>query len=111
VSPDKFQEVVDGVIHNINTVMGDKSVDYSRNGDKLHNFKRSARVGETTPAKALLGYKLKHDVSILDMVDDYEKGIHYPKAKLMEKFGDAINYQILLLAIMLEVPEDEKALN
>lgn len=79
-----------------------KSEDYSRGGDKLHNFRRAAQVGETTPAKALLGMKLKHDISILDIVDDLEYAKVHHEDYIQEKFGDAINYLILLKAIVLE---------
>jgi hypothetical protein len=101
--PEDFQAIVDLVKHNIDSVLSTKSGDYSRNNDRLHNFKRAAIVGETTPAEALLGMKLKHDVSILDIVESHDGGQSFTTEYLMEKFGDAINYQILLLAILMEV--------
>lgn len=97
-----FEDVVGKVMDNIQDVLSAKSDDYASETDKLHNFKRAAKVGETTPAKALLGMKLKHDVSILDIIDKVEKGFYPTDAYLMEKFGDAINYQILLLAVIME---------
>ena len=101
---DKFQEVVEMVIKNINTVMGQKSESYARGGDKLHNFKRASRVAEVTPAQALLGMKLKHDVSILDMIDDIELRNGYATDEYMlEKFGDSINYSILLMALLIDM--------
>ena len=97
-----FNVVVSRCVGIIETVLIDKSKDYSRGGDKLHNFKRAAVVGETTPEKALLGMKLKHDVSILDIVGDLDD-LELPSIEeLDEKFGDAINYLILLKAMILE---------
>jgi hypothetical protein len=104
----EFSSVVGECINNIYGVLDDKGFDYSRGGDRLHNFKRAAKVGETTPGKALLGMKLKHDVSILDIVDDLEYGNLPSVEKLDEKFGDAINYLILLKAVVMEAINDAK---
>lgn len=82
--------------------MGGKSGEYSRNDDKLHNFKRAAGVLGTTPEKALLGMMTKHTVSILDIVDDLEKD-KLPSAELLaEKIGDELKYLILLKALIME---------
>lgn len=104
--------VVDHCIDNIKSTLSAKAVEYSRNADRLHNFKRAANVADTTPAKALLGMMLKHEVSILDMVDDDESGVHASGLLLDEKFGDIINYYILLKALLLEpddCPEEERS--
>jgi hypothetical protein len=106
MNQDEFKVVVQHCMAIIETVLMEKSEDYSRGGDKLHNFKRAARVGETTPARALLGMKLKHDVSILDILDDLDIGELPTVEKLDEKFGDAINYLILLKAVVLEAMDD-----
>lgn len=98
----KFDELLQFTLHTIQTVMGLKSGEYSRNDDKLHNFKRAAGVLGTTPEKALLGMMTKHTVSILDIVDDLEKG-KLPSAELLaEKIGDELNYLILLKALIME---------
>jgi hypothetical protein len=97
-----FQDILDSTLGLIGKVMDDKSKSYMRGGDKLHNFKRAAKIGETTPAKALLGMKLKHDVSILDIVDDIYADMFVEDGVIDEKIGDAINYLILLKAVLLE---------
>ena len=102
MSPDQFNTLLGQVIDNTTATLGQKSKDYARGGDKLHNFKRAAAIGETTPAKALLGMMLKHETSVRDIVDDLEGGqVHAPE-HLQEKFGDIINYYILLYAVVLE---------
>jgi hypothetical protein len=46
--------------------------------------------------------KLKHDVSILDIVDDIYADMFVEDGVIDEKIGDAINYLILLKAVLLE---------
>lgn len=99
-----FDELVDYIVtERIKGVMCRKSVEYARGGDKLYNFKRAAEISGKTPLECLQGMKLKHDVSILDMLDD-EKigGCLYPLEKWEEKIGDDINYLILMLALLYE---------
>ena len=79
-----------------------KHADYSRNGDKLHNFKRAAVRRSTIPEDALMGMAEKHFVSIEDMVDDLVLGIEHPLEKWDEKLCDAVNYYKLLRALLEE---------
>lgn len=74
-------------------------------GDRLHNFKRAAKALQSTPERACISFWMKHVVSILDMVDDLDKGKKNSPAMWNEKIGDAINYLVLLEGL---VSEDEK---
>jgi hypothetical protein len=50
-----------------------------------------------------MGFKLKHDVSIDDIVNDFATNGTIPdQALLEEKIGDEINYYVLLLALFQE---------
>lgn len=91
--------------------LGNKSPEYASDTDKLHNFKRAGKMLNCSPAKALMGMKAKHDVSILDIVDKIDRSYtdkkYYPKnvptvELIEEKIGDSINYLILLEAIIKE---------
>lgn len=100
-----FDRLVDYVVEKrIKGVMCVKSAEYSRGGDKLHNFKRAAEMSGLTPLECLQGMKLKHDVSILDMLNDLQdlEHIEYTREKWEEKISDDINYLILMLAILYE---------
>ena len=68
-------------------------------GDRLYNFKRAAEISQTTPQKALIGMFLKHLVSVFDLADGK---LESTPAMVNEKVGDAINYLILLEAILKE---------
>lgn len=91
-------------MHCLNLLLGEKHKEYSRNSDKLHNFKRAAEIkGNITPETALVGMMMKHIVSILDIVDDLETHQEVPSEKfLSEKIGDLINYLVLLEALITE---------
>jgi len=82
---------------------GVKNAEYSRNDDKLHNFKRAGALLGCTPHEALVGMWSKHLVSVLDMVSDYAAFGKIPDSKMLdEKFTDAINYLHLLEALFRE---------
>jgi len=67
--------------------------------DRLHNFKSASDYcGEDMILIARM-FQLKHLISIQDMLE----GILHPTLSLIdEKIGDAINYEILMIAISME---------
>ena len=79
-----------------------KSKEYSRDEDKLHNFKIAGQMLQCTPEMSLIGMKIKHDVSILDIVADLNVGRLPYEGTLSEKITDSINYLILLEALITE---------
>lgn len=98
----QFDIVLDNTLTLCRDVMGSKSAEYARGGDKLSNFKKAGRKNNVSPEKALLGMKVKHTVSIEDIIDDLDSG-KLPSVELLsEKIGDEINYLILLKALVLE---------
>ena len=94
----------------LNLMIGEKHKEYSRGGDKLHNFKRAAEIkANITPETACIGMAMKHISSILDMVDDIENYQELPTERfLTEKTTDAINYLILLEALITERRTNER---
>ena len=79
-----------------------KGEEYSREGDRLWNFKSAGRKRNKHPAEALLDMKVKHDVSVDDIVDDLKRGVVPPKEFIAEKLGDSINYLLLLEGLIEE---------
>ena len=79
-------------------VLGSKATEYASDADRLHNFKESARLDGCTPEQALKGMLLKHWTSISDIA----AGKVTTREQLDEKIGDAVNYLILLEAIVTE---------
>lgn len=95
---DEFDKLLERRIELITDVLASKACEYADGEDRLYNFKRAARIGETTPAKALKGMLLKHLVCVFDLID-----LEASNTKLIdEKLGDTINYLILLEALLKE---------
>ncbi|NCD13703.1 MAG: hypothetical protein EOL92_00535 [Bacteroidia bacterium] len=83
-------------------VMIQKSAEYSRQNDRLWNFKRAADMQGITPAEALRGMWAKHLVSVFDMIDHLALGNVPSQATCDEKIGDTINYTLLLEGLIEE---------
>lgn len=82
-------------------ILNSKNKEYANENDKLHNFKRAGKMLEQTSEQALVGMWTKHIISILDIVNKLPK--ETPTTELIdEKIGDAINYLILLEALIKE---------
>ncbi|MDD5363378.1 MAG: hypothetical protein PHN88_14725 [Ignavibacteria bacterium] len=87
------------------SILDKKNAEYaSGQDDKLYNFKRAAKISGESIEKALSGMMLKHEVSIWDII---EKKRHFTPEMIDEKFGDMINYLILLEAVLTEKIEAE----
>lgn len=98
-----FDKLLEKRIQKIKYVLASKAKEYATE-DRLHNFKRAGEMLKCHPAKALQGFLAKHLVSINDLID----GINNDEISFLdvwdEKIGDAINYLILLEAIIRESP-------
>jgi len=94
----EFNHILHKRLKKIEDTLNAKAEEYARE-DRLHNFKMAAMMLNCTPAHALMGMKVKHDVSVMDLV-------RYPTTRttalINEKIGDSINYLILLEAILKE---------
>ena len=102
MSPKEFEQMLDERLVKIRTVLSSKAKEYSSNDDRLHNFNVAARMIDTTPEKALKGMMLKHEVSVMDLID-WAGGLNNDKITLDvidEKIGDTINYLILLESML-----------
>ena len=101
--PKVFDELVDNVLKTIGDTLKAKGGEYSTETDRLHNFATGARMRGRSRAKTLDGMKLKHDVSILDLIEWNDTSPEKVTKELIEeKCKDAICYHILLWAILLE---------
>ena len=95
-------------------VLDSKNKEYASDIDKLHNFRRASGMLQCSPEYALVGMWTKHIISLLDIVDkinkaDIEMGNNFVCKPddvtiplVEEKIGDAINYLILLEALIKE---------
>ena len=73
-----------------------KGPEYSRDGDRLSNFKRAGELQKVTPEVALLGMMSKHLASIIDIIHDLDGDRPVKLGQLQEKITNTINYLLLL---------------
>jgi len=99
---DEFNEIAEARIAHCRSILIVKGKEYSRDGDRLHNFKTAAAIDGETPEQALWGMAKKHVVSVRDMVNDIERGIVPSRKMLDEKITDWINYGLLLEGLVEE---------
>jgi len=103
----EFDVIMEQRIVAIRRVLGIKAGEYASSKDRLHNFKAAARLNEGLitedgPAEALMGMLRKHWVSVMDIASRHNFPDPVPESLIDEKIGDAINYLILLEAVMKE---------
>lgn len=104
MTTEEFNLLVHNRTEKIRAVLATKAAEYAR-GDRLSNFKRAATILRVTPEQAWVGMFAKHLVSILDMVDDVQDRVGSDTNNLPlwdEKITDAINYLVLLEALVSE---------
>lgn len=99
---ERFNNVVRNRVASCVALLVPKGEEYTRGGDRLHNFKRAGRVEDESPERALRGMDLKHRVSLMDIVDDLDKGILPSQKTLDEKMDDSHNYLLLLEGLIVE---------
>lgn len=100
----EFDAILERRIGLMRSVLASKGEEYATDQDQLHNFKRAAQLRREPDAGApevLLGMLVKHWVSIEDLVHNWSF-VGAAVARIDEKIGDAINYLVLLEALLKE---------
>lgn len=98
-----FEQYFEGRVEKCREVLLKKASEYSKDGDRLHNFKIAATLQGVNTLTALAGMMAKHTVSVYDLVKEAEKGDMPPIDLWEEKIGDSINYLFLLEASVQEL--------
>jgi hypothetical protein len=92
-----FDGLVNQRLIKIRNILSSKAFEYAKDSDRFHNFNVAARIANTTPEKALKGMMLKHEVSVMDLIEWADSCPEKLTAEMIdEKIGDNINYLILL---------------
>ena len=97
-----FDRIVTNRLSRCQNVLCAKGEEYARNGDRLWNFKVAGRMQGKHPAQALDGMRVKHEVSVADLIDGLARGIVPDRSTVAEKIGDSINYLLLLEGLIEE---------
>jgi len=91
----------------IEKIAGAKGDEYTRDGDRLGNFKRAASLLRCTPEKALMSFVAKHIIALYDFLNELERGNIRDMNQWLEKTGDIIVYMILLEGLLIERFDEE----
>lgn len=96
----EFAAIFEEQFQTSDSMLNSKRKEYANdNVDVLHNFRQAAHLEQTNMRAALGGFLAKHIVSIFDMIHEEELR---DMAVWDEKITDALNYLILLKAIVVE---------
>ena len=94
-----------------------KEKEYAKGGNRYHNFHEAIEINEqlegevTQKSQVVLGMAMKHIVSVQDLIAQLGDDLDKPRTKdevdrinylLDEKFGDLVNYVVLLTGFLLE---------
>lgn len=102
MTQEKFNVFAKNFVKKTTSVLYAKGKSYALNrNDRLEHFKRAAEYLSTTPKEACLAQLTKHLISIRDMVCANDGTVFSPE-QWDEKIGDAINYLVLLRALVID---------
>ena len=108
LSNEQADKYLKEITDNIQYTLGIKAKEYVRNEDRMHNFNVGSQKSGLSREKVLRGFRLKHDVSVDDILNDMDNGKLPSKETVMEKYGDIINYNILeLMSILHKIENNE----
>lgn len=95
----EFYEYLGNIIKIQEEKLLNKGKEYAQSIDMLCNFKKAAKINDTTPEQALWGYATKHLCSIIDIVENPD---NVSEEKLLEKVTDMQCYLSLLACLVKE---------
>lgn len=91
-----FNEVIHRRLDLVEDTLSKKGLEYSTETDKMHNFNQGAAFTGKIREEVLLGFALKHWISIMDIIENLKQNKLPTRELLDEKIGDWVNYMCLL---------------
>ena len=96
----EFNQLIDKRKELIESVLKKKGGEYANEANVFHNFEEGSKMSfHSNREMVAWEYMIKHLQSIKDMISN---NTPYSEHIIREKFGDAINYLILIEAMMLD---------
>ena len=101
----EFSNYVDYVKERTSNVLQNKGTEYSYKNGAFENFEEGISIGLASSREGIAwGYVTKQIQSVRALIREVDEGktSHLNNAMIDEKFGDVINYMILLEAMLKE---------
>lgn len=109
LSQKEFDKYLNHILNRVKNKLQIKAKEYIRNNDTMHNFNKASIKKQIIREEALNGMKLKHEISIDDIINDLKLNILPNRCTVDEKFGDRLNYNILEeISILHRINKNEK---
>ena len=102
-----FNEIVKEQLTRCENLLISKGDEYAMTDDRLSAFKKAGALQGQTMLQAALGMLAKHLVSVVDMIQD-KNPKRFGLDRWNEKLTDAINYLLIMRAIIEEEEPNEK---
>jgi hypothetical protein len=97
VTRSEFELLLDAQLAAVRSTLAAKREEYAPGDDVLANFARGAAIAEESPARYLWCCLSKHLASLAEMT---KEPTAYDATRWREKVGDAVNYLLLLEAMV-----------
>lgn len=89
------EKILTEILKRTENVLLVKAKEYVRNDDRMHNFNVGADMKNSIRERIIEDFRLKHEISRKDLLNDLEAGQLPTEEYVSEKYGDIINYFIL----------------
>ena len=96
MTQEEYDKLINYRLELIKSMLLKKGIEYSNNNNPFHTFEKAGILAGVTREDALKGFMLKHEVSILDILEKLRNKQYVEPNLIREKFGDVINYLIIL---------------
>lgn len=99
---EEFNLYLNKRLSEIKNTLESKGSEYADDSNVFKNFEAAADIVGDVKEKVMFNYLLKHLVSVMDIVDKPDRYEYLSEELIREKFGDLINYFIILETSLLE---------
>jgi hypothetical protein len=98
----EFDLLIYDTLDQIQKILIVKGKEYRRNNNPFHNFERGSSMTGKTREEIISFFKLKHDISVQDMINDLKVN-KLPTIEVVdEKFNDILIYTLLQKASIID---------
>jgi hypothetical protein len=102
----EFSKYLEQRLQRIKDTLDKKGEEYAYINNVFVNFEDAGDIAGNCREKIMFYYMLKHLISVINIVNKADKYEYPIKEVIEEKFGDLVNYLILIEASLIEQIKD-----